>query len=160
MPKSTCQTSDILTQVRLCLGRWCECVVCRWDVSTGRPQVLLKFKTYFYQSSAGRSVQSSFLAFFVLTVCAEDYIFLLLQATGLSTYPLWRAAAQSSTCLTLPPLWHSVTWCQGFSTTSASMLWKKTRRALLSSSSRKPLGSHAQVMLIFWVSVTEISVGS
>lgn len=68
--------------------------------TTGSAEV----RGYFYQSSVVRSVQPSFLAFFVLADCAEDYIFLLLQATGLSTYPLWKAAAQSSTCLTLPPL--------------------------------------------------------
>lgn len=113
-----------------------------------------------FLSKLSREMSSALISSIPCAVCAEDDILLLLQATGLSTYPLWKAAAQSSPCLTLPPPWHSVTWCQGFSTTSASMLWKKTRRALLSSSSRKPLGCHAQVMLIFWVSVTEMSVAS
>lgn len=39
---------------------WCECVVCRWDVSTGRPQVLLKFRTIFIKAQEGDQLSPHF----------------------------------------------------------------------------------------------------
>lgn len=59
---------------------------------------------------------------------------------------LWKAVVQNSTYLSQLPLWHWVTWCLEFSITSLFMLWKRTRRARLSSFSGTPQESHEQVI--------------
>ena len=73
------------------------------------------------------------------------YSFTNLQGTESCIHHQSKAVAQNSTFLKLPTLSPSATCNPVFSITSLSTLWRKTKRALPSSSSRKPPASLDQV---------------